>query len=68
MSPEPKQRSRAAAREGSREAGRARVKRELLAETNGPHTTSELLFFALLAFLYFVPKYQDFFFDLPLSV
>jgi hypothetical protein len=26
-------------------AGRARVKRELLAETNGPHTTSELSLF-----------------------
>jgi hypothetical protein len=35
------------ARKGSSEAGRARVKRELLAETNGPHTTSELLVFSL---------------------
>ena len=32
------------AREAAK-AGRARVKRELLAETNGPHTTSELLFY-----------------------
>jgi len=29
------------ARKGSSEAGRARVKRELLAETNGPYTTSD---------------------------
>jgi len=45
VSPEPKRRSRAVpAREAAR-AGRARVKRELLAETNGPHTTSELSLF-----------------------
>jgi hypothetical protein len=46
VSPEPKRRSRAAARKSSSEAGQARVKRELLAETNGPHTTSELLIFS----------------------
>jgi hypothetical protein len=32
------------AREAAK-AGRARVKRELLAETNGPYTTSELSYF-----------------------
>src|ERR1039458_2271480 len=37
-------RAQSPAREAAR-AGRERVKRELLAETNGPHTTSELLFF-----------------------
>ena len=45
MSPEPKRRSRGAPAREALKAGRARVKRELLAETNGPHTTSELLFF-----------------------
>ena len=32
-------------------AGQARVERELLAETNGPNTTSELLIFSTLIFL-----------------
>ena len=46
VSPEPKLTIAALrpAREAA-EAGRARVKRELLAETNGPYTTSELSYF-----------------------
>jgi hypothetical protein len=42
VSPEPERRSHAAPRKGSCVAGRARVERELLAETNGPDITSEL--------------------------
>jgi hypothetical protein len=46
VSPEPKLRSRFTARKGSEERRSARVKRELLAETNEFHTTSGLLIFA----------------------
>ena len=45
VSPEPELRSRVAPRKGGDESRSARVKRELLAETNGPHTTSELFLF-----------------------
>jgi len=45
VSPEPELRSRETPRKGSLESRSARVKRELLAETNGPYTTSELSYF-----------------------
>ena len=50
VSPEPELRSRAAPRKGSSESRSARVKRELLAETNGSYTTSELSYFLALSF------------------
>ena len=46
VSPEPELRSHDAARKGSSESRSARVIRELLAETNGPYTTSELSYFS----------------------
>ena len=45
VSPEPELRSRAAPRKGSSESRSARVRSELLAETNGSYTTSELSYF-----------------------
>jgi hypothetical protein len=46
VSPEPERRSRASPARETARAGQARVISELLAETNGPNITSELLLFA----------------------
>ena len=51
MSPEPERDRAQQPRKGSSESRSARVKRELLAETNGSYTTSELSYFLLLFLL-----------------
>ncbi|HKV80327.1 MAG TPA: hypothetical protein VJP02_19420, partial [Candidatus Sulfotelmatobacter sp.] len=47
VSPEPERDRAQQPRKGSSESRSARVKRELLAETNGSYTTSELSYFYL---------------------